>query len=175
MTAFAHSTLLMMIQAAVPGEIARVTDASMDLMMADVQRARVATSDLHGVTERIKAICATAAAFKRELTGPEQAEVDQLSRRHRQLGHYLDHENVIGQLGARSDQLMFGGKHCAETFATLARAIAHLAHNEGGVKFAGVHWCAGTHRLGRAVDKCGLPNLVECYPGRAVGGTHEAA
>jgi len=45
-------------------------------------------------------------------------------------------------LGEHGDDLLFGGKHCAEAFAALATGLACLAFTPGGVRFAGLHFCA---------------------------------
>ncbi|MFF7411585.1 hypothetical protein [Streptomyces lydicus] len=46
-------------------------------------------------------------------------------------------------IGSRGDVLQFGGKHCADTFNALARGLAAAALTaDGGVDFAGQHWCA---------------------------------
>ena len=51
-------------------------------------------------------------------------------------------------IASHGDDLMFGGKHCAPTFAALARGLAVLAHQPGGVSFAGLHWCVGSGHHG---------------------------
>lgn len=51
-------------------------------------------------------------------------------------------------IGSHGDDLMFGGKHTAAAFAALARALALLAHQPGGVTFAGLHWCVGSGHHG---------------------------
>ncbi|GAB3162119.1 hypothetical protein GCM10027258_80500 [Amycolatopsis stemonae] len=51
-------------------------------------------------------------------------------------------------IGSHGDDLMFGGKHTAAAFAALARALAVLAHQPGGVTFAGLHWCVGSRHHG---------------------------
>ena len=55
------------------------------------------------------------------------------------LAYCHDHADVIA---SRSDVLMFGGKRgeAAEVFAVLARALACLAYQPGGVVFAGTRW-----------------------------------
>jgi len=45
-------------------------------------------------------------------------------------------------LGERGDDLLFGGRHCAETFAALATALACLAWQPGGVTAFGLYFCA---------------------------------
>ena len=46
-------------------------------------------------------------------------------------------------LSTHGDDLQYGGKHCAQTFNALARGLAVAALTaDGGVDFAGQHWCA---------------------------------
>jgi hypothetical protein len=52
------------------------------------------------------------------------------------------------EIASHGDDLQFGGKHCAPTFAALARGLAVLAHQPGGVSFAGLHWCVGSGHHG---------------------------
>lgn len=55
----------------------------------------------------------------------------------------------------RGDVLMYGGKGCAEAFGALCRGLAVLAHEPGGVAFAGLHWCVGSgHRATREKAPC---------------------
>jgi hypothetical protein len=51
-------------------------------------------------------------------------------------------------IAAHSDDLMYGGKHCAETFNALADALAVGARAPGGVFFRGLHWCIGSGHYG---------------------------
>jgi hypothetical protein len=45
-------------------------------------------------------------------------------------------------VGFHGDALQYGGKHCAEAFNALARGLAAAALTaDGGVDFAGLHWC----------------------------------
>src|SRR4051812_36309528 len=50
---FDHPALVLALQVAVPLEIAKVTEASTELMVADQNRARVATSQMRRVMTRI--------------------------------------------------------------------------------------------------------------------------
>lgn len=43
-------------------------------------------------------------------------------------------------VAAHGDDLLFGGKHCAETFNRLAQGLACCAYQPGGVKFMDTHW-----------------------------------
>lgn len=52
-------------------------------------------------------------------------------------------------------ELMFGGRHCAAEFATLARVLAALAYQPGGVMFAGMHWCADHEECEKAAAEAG--------------------
>lgn len=53
-------------------------------------------------------------------------------------------------LGPQGDLLMYRGHESGRsgaTFNALAKALALLAHQPGGVDFAGLHWCVDTHEL----------------------------
>jgi hypothetical protein len=50
------------------------------------------------------------------------------------------------------DDLMYGGKSCVAAYAALARGLAALAHNAGGVTFGGYHWCTGSRHFGTRED-----------------------
>lgn len=41
-----------------------------------------------------------------------------------------------------ADNLLYGGRACGESFAIIARGLAHLAYAPGGVRFRGYHWQA---------------------------------
>lgn len=46
-------------------------------------------------------------------------------------------------VASHGDDLQYGGKHCAEAFNAFARSLACAALvADGGVSFAGLHWCA---------------------------------
>ncbi|UJW28842.1 hypothetical protein L3Q67_26645 [Saccharothrix sp. AJ9571] len=65
-------------------------------------------------------------------------------------------------IGSHGDDLMFGGKHTGDAFATLARALAVLAHQPGGVSFAGLHWCVGSgHHGTRDAAPCAAERAAE--------------
>jgi hypothetical protein len=49
---------------------------------------------------------------------------------------------TVDTICTHGDDLLFGGKHCKETFAALVRALAVAAYQPGGITFAGRHWCA---------------------------------
>jgi hypothetical protein len=40
---------------------------------------------------------------------------------------------------------MYGGKHCAEAFDSLAMALAASAYQPGGARFLDLHWCVDAH------------------------------
>lgn len=71
------------------------------------------------------------------------------------------------QVAAHGDDLQYGGRHCAATFAHLAKGLAALAYQPGGVTFAGAHWCVHPHP--------GCPHLATrpaccaCRPARTGG------
>lgn len=54
-------------------------------------------------------------------------------------------------LGEHGDDLLFGGRHCAEAFAALATGLACLAWQPGGVTVFGQHFCAD-HTQCRAAE-----------------------
>jgi hypothetical protein len=56
-------------------------------------------------------------------------------------------------IAAHGDELQFGGRHCAKTFAALADGLAALALAPGGVTFAGAHWCTGHQACLDAANK----------------------
>lgn len=41
---------------------------------------------------------------------------------------------------AHGDDLLYGGRHCAETFNRLAQGLAALSLQPGGVTAFGLHW-----------------------------------
>lgn len=43
-------------------------------------------------------------------------------------------------VASKGDVLMYGGRGCAEAFNALARGIAALSFQPGGVTFLGDHW-----------------------------------
>jgi hypothetical protein len=44
------------------------------------------------------------------------------------------------------DDLLYGGPRCAASFGRLARGLALLAYQPGGVAFGPLHWCAAHPR-----------------------------
>ena len=44
-------------------------------------------------------------------------------------------------IASHADDLQFGGKHCREAFAALARGLAATSFSPGGVNLFGAHWC----------------------------------
>lgn len=48
-------------------------------------------------------------------------------------------------IAAHGDDLLYGGRDCAPAFNALARGLAALAHQPGGVTFADLHWCVTAH------------------------------
>ncbi|MCT2588254.1 hypothetical protein [Actinophytocola gossypii] len=71
-----------------------------------------------------------------------------------EVSHFTDTErqrlaaDASTTIASHGDDLMFGGKHCRPAFTALARALAVLAHQPGGVTFAGLHWCVGSRHHG---------------------------
>lgn len=52
--------------------------------------------------------------------------------------------DAVDPIASRGDTLQFGGKRgeAANVFNHVARGLAALAFQPGGITFAGVHWCA---------------------------------
>ena len=49
-------------------------------------------------------------------------------------------------VGSHGDALQFGGRHCPVAFNALARGLAAAALTaQGGIEFAGLHWCTTLH------------------------------
>jgi hypothetical protein len=69
---------------------------------------------------------------------------------------------VAGVLGEHGDQLLYGGRHCVETFAAVARGLACLAFASGGVTVFGMHWCA-RHELCLEADAA-IARRVQAEP-----------
>lgn len=44
-------------------------------------------------------------------------------------------------VATHGDDLQYGGRHCARTWAALVTGLAAAAYQPGGVTFAGRHWC----------------------------------
>lgn len=59
---------------------------------------------------------------------------------------------AVEPIVSRGDALQYGGKRgaAADVFNHLARGLAALAWSPGGVLFADIHWCSGTHQAGVA-------------------------
>ncbi|GAA3762406.1 hypothetical protein HDA32_005824 [Spinactinospora alkalitolerans] len=55
-------------------------------------------------------------------------------------------ERSADALTAHGDDLVYGGRDCAPTFAALARGLAAAALQPGGVTYAGHHFCVRPHR-----------------------------
>jgi hypothetical protein len=48
-------------------------------------------------------------------------------------------------VASHGDDLMYGGKHCADAFNALAMGLAALAYQPGGARFLDLHWCVDAH------------------------------
>lgn len=55
-------------------------------------------------------------------------------------------------IAAHGDDLQYGGKDCAPTFAALVRGLAVGAYQPGGITFAGTCWCAAHHPFGATAE-----------------------
>lgn len=51
-------------------------------------------------------------------------------------------QEYVGFIGPFTDQLLHGGKFCRATFVAIARAVAALSYQPGGVFAFGRRWCA---------------------------------
>ncbi|TCO57170.1 hypothetical protein [Actinocrispum wychmicini] len=69
-------------------------------------------------------------------------------------GHTREAATTIGIYG---DALQFRGKNAALAFNSLARGLALLAYQPGGVAFAGLYWCVGSGHHGIATERAGEP------------------
>lgn len=139
-----------MLTVAVMGEMAHVTEASMEMFLASRDRYLVLCEEAVMLTARVQAVYEEADG--RELTEAERAVVEPLKERITTANKECDEGTSLGLICSHSDELMHGGKHCAKVFATLATVIAHLAQAPGGVCFAKMHWCAGSGHRG-TVDR----------------------
>lgn len=81
------------------------------------------------------------------------AEVD--DNRWGHLARQFTAHGLAHTVAGHGDDLMYGGKHCAETFNALARGLALLAYQPGGVAFQGLHWCVGSGHNG-------IPSAAPC-------------
>lgn len=149
-TDWRRELLLTALKAAVPIEMSRVTEASMDLLLADRDRWLVLNQRADAVMRQIKDLHATAKDRdpNGELTEAELAKLDALAGEHKELCRQMDSETALGLMAGRADNILYGGKDCAKIFDVLARTLAHMAYQPGGVTFAKVHWCAWDHRYG---------------------------
>lgn len=152
------SLLLETLRVAVPLELAKVTDASMDLFLADRDRYQNCHRRADRLSAQVKEIWARAEAAKPEGTALElpdedRAEVDRLNAEIAELRAFAD-KTTRGLIGTYGDNLLYGGPHCGETFTALAYTLAHMAQVPGGVTFAGLHWCAN-HVACAAADEQG--------------------
>lgn len=53
-----------------------------------------------------------------------------------------EHGQYIAEHG---DDILYRGVHTREAFAALAKGLAALAYQPGGVLFLGEHWCTEEH------------------------------
>ena len=138
------------LRVAVALELAKVTDASMDLFLVDRDRYQNCHRRANKLSGQVKEIYARAEAARPEraelvLSDTERAEVDRLNAEIEELRAFADTKTTRGLLGTFGDNMLYGGRHAGETFTALAYSLAHLAQTPGGVTFAGIHWCADGH------------------------------
>ena len=140
--------LLATLQAAVPVEISKVTEASTDHLVWQRDRWATVLQRADVVKRQMAAIYDTADG--RQLTDDEQSVVGTLKAEATELYQEAD-RLPIGLLASSSDNLLFAtGGGSAKVLEALAYSLGHMAHSPGGVGFAGLHWCAGPHRFGIA-------------------------
>lgn len=140
--------LLGMLQVAVLAEMSQVTDASSELFQADRDYHLACESQADALNRRRDEIGDAADARPDPaLTPEEREEADRLAA---EVTALRAAAKAIPSMSIYhcGDDLLYGGKHCAKTFASLAVAIAHMAQELGGVTFAGLHWCAGSGHMG---------------------------
>lgn len=61
-------------------------------------------------------------------------------------------DQVRPQLQSGADDMLYGGRGCAEAFAAYAKALALESFQPGGVTFAGLHWCQDHDACLRAIQ-----------------------
>lgn len=73
-------------------------------------------------------------------------------------------EGASDAIAGQGDVLMYGGRRgeAAAVFNHTARGLAVLACQPGGVRFAGVHWCAWPHP--RCPSLRSRPPCCDCRP-----------
>jgi hypothetical protein len=144
------SLLLETLRIAVPLEMAQVTDASMDLFLCDRDRYQNCHRRADKLSKQVKAVYARAETTRADrselvLSDTDRAEVDRLNAEIEELRTFAETKTMRGLIGSYGDNLLYGGRHAGETFTALARSLAHMAHADGGVTFAGIHWCRSGH------------------------------
>lgn len=144
------SLFLETLRVAVALELAKVTDASMDLFLVDrdrYQNCHRRADKLSGQVKEIYARAESCRPDRAELVLPEaeRAEVDRLNAEITELRTFAETKTSRGLIGMYGDNMLYGGRHAGETFTALAYSLAHLAQQPGGVTFAGIHWCLSGH------------------------------
>lgn len=127
------------LQAAAAVEMAHVNHVSMDLFMADRDRWMNLGIRHQNLTKQLAQL--VEAKADDATTSPIKAKLQALAVEQ-------DQRTSMGLLVSNSDNMLYGGKRAGETLAVLARTLAHLAHNPGGVTAFGLHWCAGSGHVG---------------------------
>jgi hypothetical protein len=122
------------LQGAVMLEMARVTEASMDAVVADRDAWIRCGNEIDRLTTR-----------REELrTAGLADEVDRLDAQIGQLRARADATD-LGLIAAKSDAMQFGSSGGPQVFGALARSVAHMAHAPGGITAFGLHWCRSGH------------------------------
>lgn len=152
-----RNVLLDSLRVAVALEMAKVTDASMDLFLIDRDRWTSCMGRAAILGQQVKEIYANAStgdSSEAKLGEAERAEVDRLNAEIKQLHDHAENETLLGLIASKGDDLMYGGRYCAKAFNALAYSLAHMAHADGGVAFAGLHWCRSGHNGTSHVYPC---------------------
>jgi hypothetical protein len=144
------SLLLETLRIAVPLELAKVSDASMDLFLVDRDRFQNCHRRADKLSGQVKEIYGRAESARSDradlvLSAEDRAEVDRLNAEITELRAFADTKTTRGLIDTYVDNMLFGGRHAGETFTALAYSLAHLAQQPGGVTFAGLHWCRSGH------------------------------
>lgn len=154
------------LRVAVALELAKVTDASMDLFLLDRDRYQNCHRHAERLSAQVVEIYARAESARpdgAELVLPEtqRAEVGRLNAEIEELRTFAATKTTCGLLH-NADNMLYGGRRAGETFTALVYSLAHMARAPGGVTFAGIHWCSTGHvGTGHAATCLGAENSAE--------------
>lgn len=143
------SLFLETLRVAVALELAKVTDASMDLCLLDRDRYQNCHRRADRLSAQVKEIYARAESVRSGgaelvLSEMERVDIDRLNAEIEELRTFAATKTMCGLLH-NADNMLYGGRRAGETFTALAYSLAHMARAQGGVTFAGIHWCSTGH------------------------------